>query len=296
VHLVLENILGDLDVFALGTANHLVTLVSNSLVIARAREPVADGQSLCVPLRLVLLVLLVFHFLGTFFQHILHVLENNVIEGSVINLTELVGAFRAQVNHKTATEIVLDLDQMASHLDSLSSNQIFRELSELLRVLECFSISLFEELSGIFFCGLLAELNGENVILDLMKQLCESSHVDRHFLLEMVSTVHALKNVFGYVKKVTKGVFDSDSVSSNLCNIEVGSLREPLLGLELLRVPESFSSSLDLFSSSSLLATFASTDSCAQDERGSVHKVLGDFSLCLGGAGFCEIRHVHGVA
>ena len=53
----------------------------------------------------------------------------------------------------------------------------------------------------------------------------------------MVATVHGLKNVLRDVQIVTVGVLDCDAIPIDRLDVEVGSLREVLLRLELLRVP-----------------------------------------------------------
>ena len=137
----------------------------------------------------------------------------------------------------------------------------------------------------MLFCGLLAETDCEDVVLDRLKQFCHSSHVHIDLLLEMVTAVHALKNVFGDVEVVAERVLDSDSVAINLLNVQVCGLGEELLCLELLRVPQRLACAPNLLGRTLLRSFLAATYSRTENEGGSADKSLGDLGLGLGGAG-----------
>ena len=79
---------------------------------------------LAVPFRLALLLFLFFVGLGPLFEHILDVLEDNVVNGAVVNLAELVWALAAKVNDQASTKIVFDLDHVARHLAILPSYEL----------------------------------------------------------------------------------------------------------------------------------------------------------------------------
>ena len=84
------------------------------------------------------------------------------------------------------------------------------------------------------------------MILNFFKDLGESSHGDWYLLSEMLSTVHVLKDVSRYIEHVSVGIFDSDSLWLDSGDLKVCSLREDLIGSELLGVPESWSGPFDL--------------------------------------------------
>lgn len=54
----------------------------------------------------------------------------------MVDLTELVRALGTEVNHQRATKVVLDLDQVTSHLAIAASNEFLGELAELCLVCE----------------------------------------------------------------------------------------------------------------------------------------------------------------
>ena len=123
------------------------------------------------------------------------------------------------------------------------------------------------------------------MVLDRLKQFGHCSHVHIDLLLEMVSAVHALKNVFGDVEVIAERVPHSDSVAINLFNVQVRGLREELLCLELLRVPQRLACALNLLGRTLLRSFLAATYSRTENEGGSADKCLGDLGLGLGGAG-----------
>ena len=84
---------------------------------------------LVVPLRLALLLFLFVVGLGPLFEHILDVLEDDVVNGAVVNLAELVWALATKVNDQASTKIVLDLDHVARHLAILPSYQFLGQLA-----------------------------------------------------------------------------------------------------------------------------------------------------------------------
>ena len=112
----------------------------------------------------------------------------------------------------------------------------------------------------------------------------------------MVSTVHGLKNVLRNVQIVTVGVLDCDAVPIDRLDVEVGSLREVLLRLELLRVPQRLARALYFLGRAFLRALFRATDCSAQDIGSCAYEGLGDLSLRLGCASMGEISDVHRLA
>ena len=129
---MLEDVLRDLDVFTLRAADHTVTLIIDRVVVTRAREPVADRELCLVPLRSILLLFIfIIHLLGTLLEDVFDVLEDDVFDGAMIDLSELVWALGGEVNHQAPTQIVLHLDHVASHDAVLPLQQVFRELAKL---------------------------------------------------------------------------------------------------------------------------------------------------------------------
>ena len=132
VHLVLKNVFGDLNVFTLRSADHAVALVVSRMIVVRAREPVADLKLSLIPVWLVLLFLLVvvilLNLFRSFLEHVLDVPEDDVLDGAMVDLSELVWALSAQINDETSAEIVLNLDHVAREYTVLASKQVFGQL------------------------------------------------------------------------------------------------------------------------------------------------------------------------
>ena len=100
-------------------------------------------------------------------------------------------------------------------------------------MLACF----LKKLGSRLFSRLSSESDCENIILNTLQHFSEPSKIHRNLLLKVVSTLHALKDVFGYVEQVTVRVLDSDAIACDLFDLKVGSLREPLLCLKLFSIP-----------------------------------------------------------
>ena len=108
-----------------------------------------------------------------------------------------------------------------------------------------------------------------------MKKLGKGSHVHRDLLLEVVSAVHVLKDILRNIEQVVERILDGDFIASNLFDLEVCILREPLLFLELLKIPQRVTSALDLLCNRTFLASLtcgATTECCTEDEGGRSHK------------------------
>ena len=101
----------------------------------------------------------------------------------------------------------------------------------------------------------------------------------------MIPAVHAFKNVFGDVEVVAERVLHCDPVAIDIFNVQVCGLREELLCLELLRVPQRLTCAPNLLGRTLLRSFLAATNSCTENERGSADKSLGDLGLGLGSAG-----------
>ena len=77
MHLIFQNIFGDLYCLSLRFANDLIALVLYSLIVTSSREPIANSQLNCVPLGLILDSFLNFLSLRALFNSVLCVLEHN---------------------------------------------------------------------------------------------------------------------------------------------------------------------------------------------------------------------------
>ena len=108
----------------------------------------------------------------------------------------------------------------------------------------------------------------------------------------MVATVHAFEDVFGDVKRVTERVHYSDSVCSDLRDLEVCSLREELVCLKLLYVPERRTGALCLCSPAFL--PFA--DNLTQDERSCCNEGFGHLFLSLCSTCVGKVCDIHGIS
>ena len=204
VHLVFEDISRDFDGLILGFADDRVALVLDRLVIISSREPVIDCELGMVPLWRIFVIFLFLGSLGSLLQSIFDVLEDNVIDGSVINLSEFVSACRCKIDYQTASKIVLDLNHVADHLAVGASDEFLGEFGELCRVSELALSSFHEDVSCVFFSWLLAESNSEDVILHGLKELSQTSHAHADFLLVMTAAIHALKDILGHIEQGTE--------------------------------------------------------------------------------------------
>ena len=97
----------------------------------------------------------------------------------------------------------------------------------------------------------------------------------------MLTAVHALKDVLRNVQVVAERVLDSDAVSINLLDVQIGRLREELFCLILLWVPQWLSSALNFLGSTLLSSLFSTSYSSAQNEGSGTDKGLGHFCLRL---------------
>ena len=101
------------------------------MIVARAREPIANSQLRLVPLWLVFFWdLVVLNFFRTFLQLVFDVLKDDVVERAMVNLSELVRPLAIKVNNEASSQVVLNFDHVAGHLDGLTRNQFFGHQSE----------------------------------------------------------------------------------------------------------------------------------------------------------------------
>ena len=92
VHLLFKDVLRDNNLLAIASSFDLVSLNFLDLEVAGPREPVADRKVLYVPESAVsaLLLLLLSFPLAALLEDILNVLEDDVLDGPVVDLAELV--------------------------------------------------------------------------------------------------------------------------------------------------------------------------------------------------------------
>ena len=116
MHLLLKDVLGDNNLLPIASSFDFVSLNVFNLEVACPGEPVANRQVLYVPESTVsALLLLLFSFLLTaFLEDILNVFEDYVLDGSVVNLAELIVCLGSQVDDCAAAKVVFNIDKMAS--------------------------------------------------------------------------------------------------------------------------------------------------------------------------------------
>ena len=117
MHLLLKYVLRDNNFLTIASSLDLVADYVLNLEVAGLGEPVANRKVLCVPESTVsALLLLLFSFLlAAPLENILNVLEDDVLDGSVIDLAELVVCLGSQVNDSAAAKVVFNIYKMASH-------------------------------------------------------------------------------------------------------------------------------------------------------------------------------------
>ena len=174
VHFVFKDVAGDLDSFAFGPAENGITLILNGLVVVGAGEPIADGQILAIPFRLVFLLLfflivIIANSLRSLLQHIFDILKDDRLDRAVVDLTVLARALRCKIIYETAAKIVLHLNHFADHLASLAHKKFFRELSKFGTIGKSALVCGLEHLSGFLLRLLLTEGDGEDVVLHRLK-------------------------------------------------------------------------------------------------------------------------------
>ena len=216
MHLIFQNIFGDLYCLSLRFANDLIALVLYSLIVTSSREPIANSQLNCVPLGLILDSFLNFLSLRALFNSVLCVLEHNTFNWAMVDLTELVRASCLMINHKTATQVILDLEHVACHRAALTSDDLFCEFCQLWFV---FEVGCLNQVNSFFLRRLFPKRDRENVILHALEELGEPSHVHTNFIFKVICTVHAFENILRNVKCVAKLVFNRDSVPSYLFDV-----------------------------------------------------------------------------
>lgn len=110
----------------------------------------------------------------------------------------------------------------------------------------------------------------------------------------MIRTVHAFEDILRNVKCVAKLVFNGDSVSSYLFDVQICGLGEKLIFFELFGVPERLSRAFYWFGC--FPAFFISANSCAQDERCCIDELFRDLLLWAGFASSRKVSYVHSFA
>ena len=143
MHLLLKDVLRDNNFLAIASSLDLVADYFLNLEVAGPREPVANREVLFVPEGTVsALLLLLFSFLlAALLEDILNVLEDDVLDGSVVDLAELVVCLGSQVNDSAAAKVVFDIDKMASHGGETALGNFLGKLGNFLLVLQVLEAS-----------------------------------------------------------------------------------------------------------------------------------------------------------
>ena len=117
MHLLFKDVLRDNNLLAIASSFDLVFLNFLDLEVARPREPVANRKVLYVPESAIsAFILLLFSFLlAALLEDILNVLEDDVLDGPVVDLAELVVCLGSQVDDCATAKVVFNIDKMASH-------------------------------------------------------------------------------------------------------------------------------------------------------------------------------------
>ena len=108
----------------------------------------------------------------------------------MVHLFELVSTRSIQIDDETSAKIIFDLDQVANHLHCATFDNLLHKLRAPGLVSE---IGLSRSLQGLCCCFLFSlrpELNGEDVVLHGVEELCKAGHVHGDLFLEVVRTVH----------------------------------------------------------------------------------------------------------
>ena len=117
MHLLFKYVLRNNYLLAIASSFDLVSLNFLDLEVAGPREPVANRKVLYVPESTVsaLLLLLLSFPLAALLEDILNVLEDDVLDGPVIDLAELVVCLGSQVDDCAAAKVIFNIDKMAIH-------------------------------------------------------------------------------------------------------------------------------------------------------------------------------------
>ena len=101
MHFLFEDVLRYYDLFLVANRLDLISHDLLDLEVACVREPVSDCEILFVPKSLVTTLFLFFLglFLSTLFKNVFHILEDDVLNGPVVDLSELVIGLGGQVDH-----------------------------------------------------------------------------------------------------------------------------------------------------------------------------------------------------
>ena len=114
---MLKDILRDNNFLTIASSLDLVADYVLNLEVAGLGEPVTNRKVLCVPESTVsALFFLLFSFLlAALLEDILNVLEDDVLDGPVVDLAELVICLSSQVDDCAAAKVVFNIYKMASH-------------------------------------------------------------------------------------------------------------------------------------------------------------------------------------
>ena len=140
MHLLLKDVLRDNNLLAIACSFDLVSLNFLDLKVAGPGEPVANRKVLYVPESTIsTLLLLLFSFLlAALLEDILNVLEDDVLDGPVVDLAELVVCLGSQVDDCAAAKVVFNIDKMASHGGETTLGNFLGKLGNFLLVLQVF--------------------------------------------------------------------------------------------------------------------------------------------------------------
>ena len=187
----------------------------------------------------------------------------------MINLTILPRTSDVQISNDRSTQIILYIDHSTGHFARFSVENFSCKSQSILRsrkidfssLLDCF---LYRTLSDLF-----SKLNCENVVLNIMEQFGQGSHLHWYFFFEMTSTPHALQNVSTIEHLLPVLVLHSHSITLNFLDLYISCLGQKLIFVQFVQTPKSFLLFCFLLFCRLLLFLL---DRCTENKRSSLYK------------------------